>query len=105
MAEKPLDPTWHEGQVRCYLGEQSSAYRAYAETLKSILTEASKLFAQDGIVTARAKSLASFSEKAARNRDKYDDPCHQLTDLCGARIIVNTQDQMNAICRFIRQEF
>jgi len=106
-----VDSQWHERQVLLYAGEsdgkpsEKCRYKLYADTLAAILTAACELHAPDGIVSAREKSVASFAEKAARKAHKYDDPVHQMTDLCGARVIVNTLDQMNLVCDFIRRHF
>jgi ppGpp synthetase/RelA/SpoT-type nucleotidyltranferase len=100
----PIDPAWHQEQVARYVQEQAR-YAAYARTLETILNKACSIHAPLGIVQSRPKSVASFAEKAARKAHKYKDPVNQITDLCGARVIVNTQDHMNAICRFIRDQF
>jgi ppGpp synthetase/RelA/SpoT-type nucleotidyltranferase len=106
-----VDPKWHASQVRQYAGKRGRSggeqerYRKYATALGDILRKACELHAPGGIVETREKSLASFAEKAARKADKYDHPVRQLTDLAGARVIVSTQDQVRAICRFIREHF
>src|SRR5438445_13444709 len=98
---KNIDPTWHREQVLCYQDELA-LYRQYAATLEAILKQACRLYAPLGIVQARPKSVASFAEKAARKAHKYGDPCRQLTDLCGARVITSTADELRAMCGFIR---
>ena len=59
----------------------------------------------EAVVQARAKSLASFAEKCIRKRSKYNDPVHQFGDLCGARIIVQTQSQVDAVRAFVESRF
>ncbi|MEW6249093.1 MAG: RyR domain-containing protein [Planctomycetota bacterium] len=95
---------WLKQQVRKYAAERA-VYGTYADTLCAVLGRACELWAPTGMVQARPKSVASFAEKALRKADKYDDPVHQLTDLCGARVILSTSDELKAICRFIRREF
>jgi ppGpp synthetase/RelA/SpoT-type nucleotidyltranferase len=101
---KSIDSTWHRGCVLAYR-QVLPHYCQYAETLASILKQACRLYAPLGIVQARAKSIASFAEKAARKAHKYDDPVHQLTDLCGARVVTSTTDELKAMCGFIEQSF
>src|SRR4051794_28129152 len=101
---KQIDQAWHRDQVLAYQAELP-VYRQFAATLESILKSACRLYAPLGIVQARAKSIASFAEKAARKAHKYDDPVHQLTDLCGARVVTSTTDELKAMCGFIEQSF
>ncbi len=103
MADK-IDPERHKEQVRLFVEERKS-YIDYSRILKRVLRAACKLHAPLSVVEARAKSIASFAEKAARKSEKYKDPLHQITDLCGARVIVSTEDQREAVCRFIRDNF
>jgi ppGpp synthetase/RelA/SpoT-type nucleotidyltranferase len=37
--------------------------------------------------------------------DRYPDPIRQLTDLCGGRVIVQTLEQVEAVCRFVERHF
>lgn len=101
---KKVDVKWHAKQVEAYTREQDT-YKTYAATLKAILEGAVQLYAPLSIVEAREKTIASFAEKAARKFEKYKDPVHQITDLCGARIIVPTLDQATMLCRVIRDNF
>lgn len=101
---KQCDPEWHAEQVRLYQAE-IPAYREYARVLEAILKTACRSYAPLGIVQARSKSVASFAEKAARKAHKYDHPVSQLTDLCGARVITSTSDELQSICSFIRAAF
>jgi len=71
----------------------------------AFLEEMVKPIAPLAIIQSRAKSVSSFAEKIQRKRHKYDDPVHQLTDLCGARIIVQTRSQVDKICNLIEESF
>jgi ppGpp synthetase/RelA/SpoT-type nucleotidyltranferase len=105
MAASPMTKRlWLQDQVRRYHKERK-VYGIYADALRAVLGRACELWAPLGIVQARPKSISSFAEKAVRKAHKYNDPVHQLTDLCGARIILNTSDEMKTICRFLRREF
>jgi ppGpp synthetase/RelA/SpoT-type nucleotidyltranferase len=95
---------WHRRQVEAFAAERP-IYQTYAHTLQSLLVRVCRAIAPMAIVQARAKTLPSFAEKAVRKRAKYSDPLHQLTDLCGARVITETQDEVNRVCQFIRAHF
>lgn len=95
---------WHKFQIEKYETERPY-YEAYAAALQQILEAAKKLYAPLGIVEARPKTLSSFAAKALDRVYKYDRPAHQITDLCGARVIVDTQEEVKAICRFVREHF
>jgi ppGpp synthetase/RelA/SpoT-type nucleotidyltranferase len=100
------------GTLRRWLREQVEKYehvfpqyRLYAETLQKVLEKAAKRYAPLAIVQSRPKSIASFAEKSLRKRHKYQDPVNRITDLCGARIITHTPDEVNAVCEFIEKHF
>jgi len=57
------------------------------------------------MVTSRTKTVASFAEKILRKDGKYRDPLHDITDLCGARVIVDLLTEVAAIGELIRQNF
>jgi ppGpp synthetase/RelA/SpoT-type nucleotidyltranferase len=95
--------TWYKNQIRKYRGEFPS-YRLYADVLKRILEAACAEKAPLAIVQTRPKSLSSFAEKITR-KSQYNDPATQFTDLCGARVITNTLDEAELICKFIRDHF
>jgi ppGpp synthetase/RelA/SpoT-type nucleotidyltranferase len=81
---------------------QEEVYQQYAVTLKTILERAKNLYAPLGFVEARSKKIESFSEKIIR-KDKYENPLSDMTDLCGARIIVHFSKQVHELCHFIEQ--
>ena len=81
---------WLGDQVTRFDGERQR-YRLYASALQEILQRACEAHGILGIVQARAKGLPSYAEKAIRKAAKYGDPVHQLTDLCGARVVTYTQ--------------
>ncbi len=88
-------------------------YETYGEFLEAVLKEACHTLAPLAIVETRTKSLASFAEKIIRKRALYmdpkdplpPDPLVRMTDLCGGRVIAQTSEQVQAICRFIRETF
>src|SRR3990172_1183094 len=99
-----VDGAWLKDQVSQYRMEYS-VYEAYAGALRSVLEEACATRAPNAIVQVRAKSLSSFAQKIIRKSEKYPDPVHHFTDLCGARVITSTQEESDRVCRFIRESF
>src|ERR1035437_9917147 len=57
-------------------------------------------------ISACVKSPASFAEKCRRKEKKYPlNPVYELTDLCGARMVAATQDQVDRLCAFVERIF
>jgi ppGpp synthetase/RelA/SpoT-type nucleotidyltranferase len=79
-------------------------YKDFAILLEQILLKAVDHFGYLGIVQARAKKVASFSTKIIL-KDKYKNPLTDMTDLCGARVILHFQSHVEKICAFIRENF
>ncbi len=94
----------HRRQIEEY-GDLRALYDTYAKTLERILRKACTASFPDALVQSRAKTVSSFAEKAARKYAKYPDPVNQFTDLCGARVIVQTMEQVKAVRRFIEANF
>jgi ppGpp synthetase/RelA/SpoT-type nucleotidyltranferase len=99
-----LTPTLHKQQIEAYKAEYPD-YVVYAEALKRVLKAACATSLPEAFVQARAKTIPSFAEKCARKFDKYPDAVNQFTDLCGARLIVQTIEQVEAAKAFIRANF
>lgn len=57
------------------------------------------------IIEGRPKTIASFSEKLSRTGKNYRNPLQEITDLCGLRIIVYYEDDVDKICDLIDKEF
>ncbi|MCK4613988.1 MAG: RelA/SpoT domain-containing protein, partial [Thermoplasmata archaeon] len=100
-----VDPEWLKEQVNKYTKNELSRYKTYAKALEKILLRACEKCEVMGIVQTRAKAIPSFAEKAIRKAHKYDDPSYQLTDLCGGRVICQTQTEVEQICQFIKDNF
>ncbi len=98
------DATWHGRQIELYT-RQFRFFKDYADILEAVLEAACQLYAPEAIVQARAKDISSFAEKMVRKAHKHDDPVHQFTDLCGARIITHTQMEVERLSRFIQNTF
>jgi len=107
-----IDTEWHRKQVSAYIGELDH-YRVYADVLDKILSRACELYAPPAMVKTRTKSVSSFSEKVVRRQSQAEkkketpltDPVSQFTDLCGARVITQSLDEANELCRFIEANF
>ena len=98
------DPTWVAQQVEEFSKEQP-IYLEYADFLRRVLSRVADIHAPMALVQARAKAIDSFAGKAARKAAIYIDPCHQLTDLAGARVITLTQEETDRVCDTIRGLF
>jgi ppGpp synthetase/RelA/SpoT-type nucleotidyltranferase len=98
----PLE--WFHGQVSRYAAERPR-YEALADVLGRVLEWGAGEIAPHALVQARAKSVPSFAEKILRKRPKYVDPVRQLNDLCGARVITHTREEVDAFCAFVRRHF
>ena len=100
-----LTPEVHKEQVNAYVAEEPH-YKVYKEVLERVLQAACRASFPDAQIQARAKSISSFAEKVARRwDDKHTRPVEQFTDLCGARVIVQTTDQVKGVCEFITKNF
>jgi ppGpp synthetase/RelA/SpoT-type nucleotidyltranferase len=105
MPDTPLlTPEIHKKQIEAY-AEVRPKFVTYAEALKRVLECACQVSFPDAFVQARAKTVSSFAEKVARKFHKYQDGVHRMTDLCGARVIVQTAEQVRAIRSFIEANF
>jgi len=100
-----FERNWLKRQVEVYDGEEVKYYEAYAKTIEKILKKLSARWAPLAIAQARAKTTDSFADKCLRKADKYDDPVHQLTDLCGGRIIATTLHEAELLCRQLQKVF
>jgi ppGpp synthetase/RelA/SpoT-type nucleotidyltranferase len=79
-------------------------YVEYAKLIDGILNKAVGSLSILAIVQARPKNVVSFSNKII-SKDKYKNPLVDMTDLCGARVIVHFQSQVEKICTFIKENF
>lgn len=98
------DLQWVNAQIEAY----RQVYPRYAQTaqmLQAVLAKASKGLAPLAIIQTRPKSIASFAEKTQRKKGKYRDPLRNMTDLCGGRVITQTQAEVQAVCAFIEKHF
>lgn len=107
-----IRPTLEElgRQIAEYSAKQPR-YRLYATVLARVFKQACSVAMPEAVVQSRPKSLPSFAEKCVRKWEslikKYGhaDPVNQFTDLCGARVIAQTLQQVDAVKQFIEQNF
>jgi ppGpp synthetase/RelA/SpoT-type nucleotidyltranferase len=102
--KKKITSPEHKKQIEAYAAV-FPCYEKYAEALKRILENARSISFPEAFVQARAKTISSFAEKAARKFDKYPDAVNQMDDLCGARVILQTTEQVRAVRAFIEANF
>jgi ppGpp synthetase/RelA/SpoT-type nucleotidyltranferase len=102
VALSTKDTEWAREQVATFK-ERRPGYEVFAATLTEVLEAVSKELAPLAIVGARAKTVASFGEKIWRKRK--ESPVDEFTDLCGARVITHTAEQVAAISTFIEEHF
>lgn len=95
---------WVQDQIKQFTSV-STRYKKYARVLNEVLNQAVKKYAPLAIVQTRPKSIASFAEKIQRKKAEFNDPIHQFTDLCGARVITHTRSQVEAVCGFVKTHF
>ncbi len=98
------DRAWLADQVERYEAVLPR-YERYAQVLDAVLRRAVADLAPLAIVQTRRKSVASFAEKCLRKRAKRPDPVAQFTDLAGARVIARTRSEVDAVCRFLVEDF
>ncbi len=101
---RPITPEEHRAQIQAY-EQEIDAYRTWARVLRRALEQGCKATLPGSVVQSREKSVSSFAEKAARRFKDHPDPVRQFTDLCGARVIVQTTEQVAAVRRFIEANF
>lgn len=97
------DPDWLNTQIESYLNLERPIYVAFAQLMESILQQVKREVAPLAFVGCRVKKPDSFAEKILRKRHAYKDPVNDMTDLCGARIVVPTLDAIEPVCARIRQ--
>jgi ppGpp synthetase/RelA/SpoT-type nucleotidyltranferase len=98
------DLAWARSQIEAFRAVRPR-YIRMAETLQRVLELAARKADPLAIVQARPKSIASFAEKIQRKKNKYRDPLSRMTDLCGARVVTQTQSEEQAVCEFIKSHF
>lgn len=91
-------------QVEAY-HKEIPAYETFARALKRVLENACRISIPEAIVQTRPKDISSFAAKWVLKYDRYPDPIEDMTDLCGGRVIVQTLEQVQAVCQFIEHNF
>jgi len=99
-----ITPEEHSKQIEAYIKERPS-YETYATVLKRVFEGACAISIPEAFVQSRAKTASSFAEKCVRRFDRYPNAVKQMTDFCGARVIVQTIEQVKAVRQFIEDNF
>jgi ppGpp synthetase/RelA/SpoT-type nucleotidyltranferase len=102
--KQQTDQEWIVEQIDQYRKIQP-AYQKYAQVIQQILEKAARKEEILVLIQTRSKAIASFAEKSQRKKAKYRDPLLRMTDLCGARVITQTQEEVRTICEFIEKNF
>jgi putative GTP pyrophosphokinase len=72
-------------------------YEGYMEKLVSLLEDVLTQKDIEHIIEHRVKKIESFEEKISREDKDYTDPLHEITDICGIRIITPRASVVEAI--------
>lgn len=102
---KSVNPVWHLQMTQAY-SKEFAVYKTYAETLAKVFGQATKKYAPMSIVQSRPKGISSYAIKLVRKASKFaKDPSYHFTDLCGARIICQTEADMERMRAYVRANF
>ena len=96
------DDVWLSAQVNRFKAERPT-YEKFCKALKRILKQAVRTLGITAVVEARTKEIPSFAEKCIRKGGT--DPVNQFTDLCGARVIVESKDQIPLVLDYLEKHF
>lgn len=80
-------------------------YEKMTSVIEKILKKAVNAYAPKSSVEVRTKTLGSYAEKIVRKGIRNSNPLDVFTDLTGARVITQSQDQLEDICDFIEHYF
>lgn len=94
----------HQKQINQYIKVRPT-YEDFAKLLAKVLKQACSISLPEAVIQTRAKTVSSFAEKCLRKYPKVQDAVHEFTDLCGVRVIVQTQQQVEAVKQFIEANF
>lgn len=102
---KHINPVWHKARVIAY-SDEFPDYQFYAQTLIRLFGDAAKRYAPLSIVQARPKTVSSYAEKLVRKAPKFAaDASYDFTDLCGARVICQTEADLERMRRYVWANF
>jgi ppGpp synthetase/RelA/SpoT-type nucleotidyltranferase len=96
--------SWLKAQVTEYT-RLRSLHQQLSDLLDHVLRRTAAQRAPLAIIQTRTKSVSSFAEKCLRKQHKYAMPAHQLTDLCGARVVVRTLGELHDLSDAIERTF
>lgn len=101
---EPGSNQWAQEQAAEFATRRDD-YVLLGKVLDAVLRRAVEAYAPSAIVQVRAKTIPSFAEKCLRKGRRFRRPVDEFTDLCGARVIVHTQEQVERISRFLEEHF
>ncbi len=85
--------------------EKQESYRQLAQILEKVLGRIAKDLQMIAIVQAREKSVTSFAEKIQRPGKHYTNPLEEMPDLCGARVILATLEDVKRFSTVVEEQF
>ncbi len=104
MTSNTPDLAKYQAAVEAYAAVRDH-YRILDAIVERVLKRATSELGVEAIIQVRAKALASFAEKTLRKQMHYTDPLSLMTDLCGARVITESTNDVAPVCAFIRRHF
>jgi putative GTP pyrophosphokinase len=80
-------------------------YERLTSVLKRLLTDMASEEQIRCVVEARTKRVESFVEKSQREGKDYSDPLAEVTDLAGARVVVQSLADRDRVVALLHEEF
>ena len=81
-------------------------YESLSQRVQHLLQDVAKTNGIDvHAIEARAKTVDGFAEKLARPGKAYENPLEEVTDLCGLRVILYYQEDVDRFSKAVRDEF
>lgn len=93
------------GQLLARYIEVLPLYQEWARRLDELLKSLLAVDDIEHLCESRAKDPTHFLEKAGRPGKQYTDPLAEITDLAGARVIVESPSAVEQVAQIIREEF
>ena len=100
----PVDGAARRAAVEQYAARHPELVEAAAEAVTTVRTVLDEAGVDYLTVAGRAKSVASFAEKAARThggRPLYADPLRDITDQLGLRVITYVRDDVEVVAALL----
>ena len=90
--------------IRSYEKKQP-IYKQLATILEQVLSHMARDLHVVAIIQAREKTVASFAEKIQRPGKHYINPLEEISDFCGARVILPTLEDIKHFSTLVEEHF